>query len=52
MWAYGYAIAEILGYSLAKYPGPDGYRTNNPQITHNRHSAILEMLRAHCDEAL
>ncbi len=47
MWAYGYAIAEIMGYSVAKHPGSDGYRTNNPQITRNRHIAILEMLHAH-----
>ncbi len=51
MWAYGYAIAEILGYSIAKYPGSDGYRTNNPPITRNRHVAVLEMLRAHCERA-
>ena len=49
MWAYGYAIAEILGYSVAKYPGLDGYRTNNPRITRNRHIAILDMLHAHCN---
>ena len=49
-WAYGYAIAEILGYSVQKYPGPDGFHTNNPRITRNRHSAILQMLRAHCDK--
>lgn len=48
MWAYGYAITEILGYSVTRYPGLDGYHINNPQITRNRHMAILEMLRAHC----
>lgn len=52
MWAYGYAIAEILGYSIQKYPGADGFRGNNPPITRNRHAAILEMLRAHCEEAV
>ena len=50
MWAYGYAIAEILGYSLQKYPGQDDFYTNDPRITHNRHSAILEMLRAHVNK--
>lgn len=52
VWAYGYAIAEILGYTIAKYPGLDGYRSNNPKITRNRHSAILEMLRAHGEKVI
>ena len=52
MWAYGYAIAEILGYSVEKYPGSDGFHSNDPEITHNRHSAILEMLHAHSDETV
>ncbi len=51
MWAYGYAIATILGYSPAKYPGRDGYQPNHPHITPDRHSAILKMLRAHCSRA-
>lgn len=50
MWAYGYAVVEILGYSVAKYPGPEGYHSNNPPITYHRHQAILEMLRAHRNE--
>lgn len=50
-WAYGYAIAEILGYSISKYPSADGDRGNNPPITRNRHAAILGMLRAHCQKA-
>ena len=50
MWAYGYAIAELLKYSVRKYPGRDGFSTNDPRITHNRHSAMLEMLRARCDK--
>ena len=29
----------------------EGFHTNDPRITHLRHSTILEMLRAHCDEA-
>lgn len=47
MWAYGYAIADILGYSVQKFPGPEGFRTNNPEIIPDRHLAILQMLRAH-----
>ena len=46
-WAYGHAIAEILGYSIEDSPGADGPRHTNPQITRNRHVAMLEMLRAH-----
>lgn len=41
MWAYGYAIAEILGYST---------RDNTP-ISYNRHVRILSMLRTHCEKA-
>ena len=48
MWAYGYAIAEILGYSAEEYSGPNGVYTNDPQITRNQHAVILRMLRAHC----
>ena len=51
MWAYGYAIAEILGYSVQKYPSADGFSGHNPSITRNRHAAILGMLRAHCKKA-
>ena len=50
MWAYGYAIAEILGYSSQKYPGPDGFYAANSRISRNRHSKILQMLRAHCEK--
>ncbi len=32
MWAYGYAVAEILGYSVHRYPGPDDF-----------HKPILEL---------
>jgi serine/threonine protein kinase len=48
LWVYDYAIAEILGYNVQQYPCPDGFHTNNPQITRNRHGAILQMLHAHC----
>lgn len=50
MWAYDYAVAEILGYSIARHPRTEGFHTTNSKITHNRHSAILAMLRAHCDK--
>ena len=50
-WAYGYAIAEILGYSTSKYPSADGDRGKNPPITLSRHASILGMLRAHCKKA-
>ena len=33
VWAYSYAIAEILGYSVPEYPGVDGFRGFNPSIT-------------------
>ena len=46
MWAYGYAIAEILGYSVQKYPSTDRTRSH---ITPSRFSAILMMLRDHCE---
>ena len=47
-WAYGYAIAEILGYSVRKYADAAGSYINiNPRITHDRHAAILEMLDDH-----
>lgn len=52
MWAYGYAIAEILGYCVAKSSDQNSYRTKNPPITHHRHWAILEMLRAHCNKVI
>ncbi|KAF7508891.1 hypothetical protein GJ744_008600 [Endocarpon pusillum] len=48
VWAYGYAIAETLGYSISKYAGADGDYGNNPRITCNRHAAILGTVRAHC----
>lgn len=51
VWAYGYTIAEILGYSVSKFLGRDGNCGNNPRITRNRHAAILEMLHAHCERA-
>ena len=47
-WAYGHAIAEILGYSVQKYPAAAGSSVNiNPRITRNRHAAILGMLHDH-----
>ena len=46
MWAYGYAIAEILGYSVHKHPSTDRTRSH---ITTSRFSAILRMLRDHCE---
>lgn len=51
IWAYGYAIAEILVCPLQKHPGPKFFYTNAP-ITRGRHSAILSMLRAHCSKAI
>lgn len=53
MWAYGYAIAEILGYTVQKFPGLDPTRHNNnnndknPPINPDRHGAILKMLYEH-----
>ncbi len=47
MWAYGYAIADILGYTVQDFPGPEGFRSNNPEITTGRHLSIIQMLRAH-----
>ena len=47
-WAYGYAIAETLGYSVrgtAKAAG--SYIDINPRITRDRHAAILGMLHDH-----
>ena len=41
MWAYGYAIAEILGYSTR----------DNTQISYNRYLRILSMLCTHCEKA-
>ena len=35
-WAYGYAIAEVLGYKPRE----------NSRITHDRHASILRILRA------
>ena len=49
LWALGYAMAELWGYSVQRYPGSDGFTVINPPITYNRHTAILEMLRAHRD---
>lgn len=51
MWAYGYTIAELLGYSIQKSPGADGFGDKNPPITLNCHTAILKMLRTHCETA-
>ena len=50
VWAYGYAVAEILGYSISKHPGADGDCGNNLCITRNQHAAMLGMLRAHCEK--
>ncbi len=50
MWAYDYAIAEILGYSAQKIPWLRRLSQTNSRIIRNRHSAILRMLRAHCDK--
>ena len=47
MWAYGYAIAEILVFTLQKSQGPKYFYENSP-ITPFRHSEILRMLRFHC----
>ena len=48
MWAYGYAIAEIFGYSAWKYPGGDHPRSSDPEITVGRLAAIHRMLGTHC----
>lgn len=45
MWAYGYALAEILGYSVEKHLGSD------PPISTDRCAAILRFLAAHCTNA-
>ena len=50
MWAYGYVIAEILGYSSQKYSGLDDFYAANSRIPRNRHLKILKMLRAHCEK--
>lgn len=42
MWAYGYAVAEILGYSTIDYPI---LGSSNTPITIERHSFILKMLQ-------
>jgi serine/threonine protein kinase len=50
LWAFGYTIAELLGYTVAKHPGPDRLQRHNPYnppITRNRHAAILDMLGVH-----
>ena len=49
-WAFGYAIADILGYSVKKYPGADGFKEFNPKITRNRHTAMVQMLLVHSEE--
>ena len=49
-WAFGYAIADILGYSVKKYPGSDGFKESNPKITRNRHAAIVQMLLEHSEK--
>lgn len=46
LWAYGYAIAEILGYTVRITLEQTDYK-NNPPITCNRHLAIVQMLHAH-----
>jgi serine/threonine protein kinase len=46
MWAFGYAIAELLGYSLHLHH-PHGI---DHKITHDRHTAILNRLCAHRDD--
>ncbi|ERF71973.1 hypothetical protein EPUS_07443 [Endocarpon pusillum Z07020] len=49
-WAFGYAIADILGYSVEKYPGADGLKEANPKITRNRHAAMVQMLLDHSEK--
>lgn len=49
MWAYGYAIAEILVFIFQKSQGPKYFYDNNP-ITSERHSQIFHMLRFHCSQ--
>ena len=49
MWAYGYAIAQILIFTLQRSQGPKYFYGNSP-ITPARHSEILRMLRFHCSQ--
>ena len=48
-WAFGYAIADVLGYSVENNPGADGFRADNPKITRNRLAAIVQMLLGHSE---
>ena len=43
-WAYGYAIAEILGCSTLRSAG-------NARITPGRHSTLLATVHAHCSKS-
>ena len=49
IWAFGYAIADILGYSVEKYVGTDGFQGPNPRITRSRHAALIQMLQEHAE---
>lgn len=49
MWAYGYAIAQILIFALQRSHGPKLFYGNNP-ITSDRHSEIFRLLRFHCSK--
>lgn len=49
MWAYGYAIAQILVFTLQGSQGPKLFYGNSP-ITSDRHLGILDMLRFHCSQ--
>ena len=49
IWAFGYAIADILGYSVEKYPGADGFQGPNSRITRSRHAALVQMLQEHAE---
>ena len=47
MWAYGFAIAQIMVFARQKDYGT-AYFTENVRITRARHLVILDMLREHC----
>ena len=50
VWAYGYAVAEILGYSFKRHTGrasgSSSIHSNQP-ITRQRHAVMMNMLRSH-----
>ena len=47
MWAYGYAIAQLLRYTIKAYPGRVSGSDQNPLINTWRHRDLLKMLHRH-----